>query len=88
MESARASCTATSPFRLCCRRRGPAAFKGRTAVADLSCWTSVGIKVSVRCCPFVQTDKLGVKLTTLDDENGEVELIHTKVCTYCSLSGI
>ena len=41
---------------------------------------AVGIKVSVRCRPFVQTDRLGVKLTTIDDENGEIELLHSKVC--------
>lgn len=40
----------------------------------------VGIKVCIRCRPFVEeADRLGVQLTTVDEEDGEVELLHTKV---------
>jgi hypothetical protein len=42
---------------------------------------TIGIKVAVRCRPFVNDDKLGVKLVQVDDDNGEVELLNSDYTT-------
>ncbi|GBG29743.1 Kinesin-like protein [Hondaea fermentalgiana] len=41
----------------------------------------VSIKVCVRCRPFTKDDQLGVKMTQVDEENGEVELLNSKYST-------
>lgn len=40
---------------------------------------SIGIKVAIRCRPFTEDDKLGVKMRQVGEEEGEVELIN---CDY------
>jgi hypothetical protein len=42
---------------------------------------ATSIKVSIRCRPFTEDDKLGVKLHQRSDEEGEVELINCEYTT-------
>lgn len=49
--------------------------------SDIMSDTTIGIKVAVRCRPFVNDDKLGVKLVQFDNDNGEVELLNSDYTT-------